>query len=68
MKKQNDKYLDLMPKKPKQEEVQEPSSDFDMDLGNSQNSETGFEMDFGNADSGLEGIPTIDLEIGKPNF
>lgn len=65
MEKQNNGYLNLMPK---QEEVQEPSSDFDMDLGNSENHETGFEMDLGDADSNLEGIPTIDLEIGLTDF
>ena len=49
MEKQNNEYLDLMPK---QEELQELN--------------TGFE--FGNASSGLEGIPTMDLEIGITDF
>lgn len=47
----NETYLDLTPK---QEEVE--------DL------ETGFEIDLGDADLGLEGIPTMDLEIGKSDF
>lgn len=65
MKKQNNEYIDLMPKK---EEVQESSSDFDMNLGNSKNPNTDFELDFTEHDKGLEGIPTMDLEIGLTGF
>lgn len=39
---------------PKQEELEEFS--------------TGFEIDFKDTDKGLEGIPTMDLEIGLTNF
>ncbi len=54
MKTPNETYLDLTPKEPEQEE--------DEDL------ETGFEIDLGNAGFGLEGIPTMDLEIGLTDF
>ena len=50
----NEQYLDLTPKEPEQEEVQ--------DL------EIRFEIDIGNAGEGLEGIPTMDLEIGLTDF
>ncbi len=33
-----------------------------------QESNTGFETDFGNTDSGLEGIPKMDLGIGLTDF
>ncbi|KKK82997.1 hypothetical protein LCGC14_2797770 [marine sediment metagenome] len=65
MEKQNDEYLDLMPKK---EKVQEDSSEFDMNLGNSKNSNTGFELDFTDHDKGLEGVPKMDLGIGITDF
>jgi len=52
MEKQNNEYIDLMPK---QEEVSQ-------DLG------TGFEIDFGNANGSLEGVPTMDLGIDNINF
>ena len=59
MKKENNEYLNLMPE-------QDTSENLETDSEDSQGFETSFE--FGDVSSNLEGIPTMNLEIGSTDF
>ncbi len=59
MKEQNNEYLDLIPE-------QDINENLLTDFEEAQDLNIGFE--FGDASSSLEGIPTMDLEIGLTDF